>query len=109
MSEELTGWPAQVAQRYRALGIWSGQTLSEALAQSVVDHEAKVAVVDGERRLAYGQLWQRSEQLASGFAELGVHEQPPAGPLSRQEIDDIVERAIAEELARLSAPASKSA
>lgn len=49
------------------------------------------------------------DRLDSGFAELGVQEQPPAGPLSRQEIDDIVERAIAEELARLSAPASKPA
>ena len=49
------------------------------------------------------------DRLDSGFAELGAHEQPPAGPLSRQEIDDIVNRAIAEELARLSGPAPKTA
>ncbi len=43
------------------------------------------------------------EQLDSSFAELGIlGEHPLAGTaLSRQEIDDLIDRTIAEELARL--------
>ena len=43
------------------------------------------------------------DRLDAGFEELDdLDEQTPAGPpLSRQEIDDLVDRTLAEELARL--------
>lgn len=44
------------------------------------------------------------EQLDSSFTEMGVlDENPLAGTaLSRQEVDDLIDRAVTEELARLS-------
>jgi hypothetical protein len=49
------------------------------------------------------------EQLDSSFAELGIlDEHPLAGTtLSRQEIDDLIDRTVAEELARLNGPSQK--
>lgn len=43
------------------------------------------------------------EQLDSSFAEMGFLEEHPlrSGVLSRQEMDDLVDRSIAEELSRL--------
>jgi hypothetical protein len=43
------------------------------------------------------------ERLDAGIEDLGVpDEQPPSGaPLSRKEIDEVVEQVLAEELARL--------
>ncbi len=49
------------------------------------------------------------EQLDSSFSEMGVlDEHPLAGTaLSRQEIDDLIDRTVAEELARLTGPSPK--
>ncbi|HKI00364.1 MAG TPA: hypothetical protein VKK31_00145 [Thermoanaerobaculia bacterium] len=49
------------------------------------------------------------ERLDEGFEDIDVlGEQTPSGPpLSRQEIDDAVDRALAEELARLSGQGPK--
>ena len=49
------------------------------------------------------------EQLDSSFAEMGLlDEHPLAGTaLSRQEIDDLIDRTVTEELARLTAPSPK--
>jgi hypothetical protein len=45
------------------------------------------------------------DRLDSGYEELGLlNEAPVTAPLSRREIDDVIERALAEELARLSGP-----
>lgn len=49
------------------------------------------------------------EQLDSTFMEIGLLEDLPltGTVLSRQEIDDLVDRTLAEELARLSGPLPK--
>jgi len=49
------------------------------------------------------------ERLDAGIEDLGApDEQPPSGaPLSRREIEDLVEQVLTEELARLSGKNSK--
>jgi hypothetical protein len=49
------------------------------------------------------------ERLDAGIEDLGApDEQPPSGaPLSRREIDDLVEQVLTEELARLGGKNSK--
>jgi hypothetical protein len=49
------------------------------------------------------------EQLDSTFAEVGLLEDLPltGTVLSRQEVDDLIDRTVTEELARLSGPSPK--
>ncbi|OZM70606.1 (2,3-dihydroxybenzoyl)adenylate synthase [Amycolatopsis antarctica] len=66
------GWPAEFAARYRAAGYWTGATLG-----GILDERARVrpdapAVVDGDRRIGYGELAERVSRVAGGFAALGI-------------------------------------
>jgi len=48
------------------------------------------------------------DRLDSDLDDLGAGDQPPTGPpLSRQEIDDLVDRVLDEEVARLNGHAPK--
>ena len=50
------------------------------------------------------------ERLDGDLDDLGPGDHPPSGPpLSRREIDDLVNRALDEETARLTSPAKKKA
>lgn len=51
------------------------------------------------------------EQLDSSFAELGILDEHPltGTALSRQEIDDLIDRTVAEELARLTGSSPQKA
>ena len=70
--EGFVPWPAQTAQRYRELGLWTGETLSEMLDRSVAREPERLAVVDAQRRLTYRQLAERTRALARGLARLGI-------------------------------------
>ena len=65
-------WPADVAQRYRDLGLWAGVTLGDAIDRSIAEHADRVAVVDGARRVTYRQLGDLSDRLAHHLARRGV-------------------------------------
>ena len=49
-------WPPDVAQRYRARGHWTGETLGDAFDRSVAANAERVAVVEADRRLTYREL-----------------------------------------------------
>jgi hypothetical protein len=49
MIEGFTPWPADVAARYRAAGLWEGRTIAAVVAANAPVRGDKVAVVDGER------------------------------------------------------------
>ena len=66
-------WPDEAARRYRARGHWQGLTLGEAFDASVAAHRERVAVVDGARRLTYGQLGALVDRLAVHLAMRGIH------------------------------------
>ncbi len=65
-------WPESAAERYRSLGLWQGQTLSEWLAERAERFAERIAVVDGAERVSYRELAQRVEVLARGFHALGL-------------------------------------
>jgi 2,3-dihydroxybenzoate-AMP ligase len=67
-----TPWPAEVAERYRALGYWRGESLWELLAGSSRRHAERLAVVAGEVRWSYRELEKQALRLARGFTALGL-------------------------------------
>jgi 2,3-dihydroxybenzoate-AMP ligase len=67
-----TPWPEDDVARYRALGYWQGQTLSEMLRERAVTHGGHTAIVCGMRRWTYTELDTRVDQLMAGFVRLGI-------------------------------------
>lgn len=65
-------WPAEVAARYRAQGLWTDDTFASVLTQLAARHGERTAVVDAAVRLSYAELASRAEQLARGMAGLGI-------------------------------------
>jgi len=67
--EGMVPWPADITERYRARGYWTGETLGSAFDRSVAAHADRVAVVEGERRLTYRQLAGLVDRLARHLVE----------------------------------------
>lgn len=67
-----TPWPPELAELYRRLGYWRGETLGEMLRERAARYEGRVAIVSGERRLTYRELDERADRLAAGLRRLGV-------------------------------------
>jgi 2,3-dihydroxybenzoate-AMP ligase len=65
-------WPEAFAHRYRERGVWAGVTLGDAFDRSVAAHAARVAVVDGARRVTYAELGRLVDRLAAHFAARGI-------------------------------------
>ncbi|MBW4082989.1 (2,3-dihydroxybenzoyl)adenylate synthase [Paenibacillus sp. S150] len=65
-------WPVPLAERYRELGCWTGETFGELLKRKARQHGERTAVVSRESRLTYGELDNRADRLAAGFAALGI-------------------------------------
>jgi 2,3-dihydroxybenzoate-AMP ligase len=70
--EGFVGWPADVAARYRAQGLWEGVTIGEMFARSAQRWPDKVAVVHNERRLTYAELLAASRDLAARLGGIGL-------------------------------------
>ncbi|MFI9237765.1 (2,3-dihydroxybenzoyl)adenylate synthase [Streptomyces sp. NPDC053079] len=69
------GYPAEFAERYRAMGYWRGETFGQMLRDRAEKHPDRVAVVDpsGEgRRWTYGELDERADRLAAGLLARGI-------------------------------------
>ncbi|SDP28629.1 2,3-dihydroxybenzoate-AMP ligase [Streptomyces sp. cf386] len=68
-------WPEEFAARYRAAGHWRGETFGGMLRERAAAHPDRVALVDPapERRTwTYGELDERADRLAAGFAARGI-------------------------------------
>lgn len=65
-------WPADVAARYRELGLWEGKTFGTRLDEWADLYGTAVAVVDGDRRLTYRDLAVRATHLAHGLRGIGI-------------------------------------
>lgn len=74
VSADFTPWPDEVAQRYRRLGYWQGETLGAFLRARAEQHGERVAIVCGARRWTYRELDERADRLAAGLAQLGIAE-----------------------------------
>ena len=72
MLDGCTPWPADVADKYRALGYWQRITLADLLAQAVRRVPHKVAVVHGAERITYAALGDSVDRLACGLLDAGI-------------------------------------
>src|SRR5260370_41104485 len=72
MLEGVGPWPVEAAELYRKLGFGRGETMGECFDRSIAKNAARLAVVDGERRVTYRELGAMVERLALHFAERGV-------------------------------------
>jgi 2,3-dihydroxybenzoate-AMP ligase len=66
-------WTAADAARYRALGLWTGETFGGFLRERAARFAARTAVVGpGAQRWSYAELDARADAIAAGLAALGV-------------------------------------
>lgn len=77
MLEGVTPFPAEFAIRYRNKGYWQDRPLFDGFRDALSKYYSRVALVDGDGSVTYGQLDERSEQLARVLLDLGF------GPLDR--------------------------
>jgi 2,3-dihydroxybenzoate-AMP ligase len=71
MLEQCTTWPEEFARRYRQQGYWADITLHDMLAGSIRAAPERTALVQGERRMSYGQLGDAIDRLAGRLINLG--------------------------------------
>lgn len=60
-------FPLERAEAYRRRGLWTGETLGEALHQAARSHPGRTALVTGEGRLTHGELDERVEAFGAGL------------------------------------------
>lgn len=63
--------PADVA-RYRAAGWWQADTIPIALRRTWTAHPDRLAVATDERRITFGELDRRTDQIAAGLLDAGL-------------------------------------
>jgi 2,3-dihydroxybenzoate-AMP ligase len=65
-------WPDDVARRYRAEGYWRDVSIPHHFANLTAEAPARLALVDGARRLTRADIWARAERLAAHLHALGL-------------------------------------
>lgn len=61
-----------LAERYRSVGAWRGETIWAAFVATAARHPEKCWLVDGDRRTTFAAAAGDAERLAGGLARLGV-------------------------------------
>ena len=72
MSTDFTPWPSDVADHYRELGLWRGDTLGGLLRQWAARHPERTALVVADQRWTYTELDARVDRLAAGLHARGI-------------------------------------
>lgn len=72
MLDGCTPWPTGVADRYRALGYWQGESLADLPRQWAHEYAERAALVHGGERISYAELDRRIDRLAAGFRHHGI-------------------------------------
>lgn len=65
-------WPEALVARYRAAGHWRGETFPGFLRERAERHADDIAVVAGDVRLSYAQLWHEAGRIGAGLLALGL-------------------------------------
>ncbi|UOQ42592.1 (2,3-dihydroxybenzoyl)adenylate synthase [Halobacillus salinarum] len=65
-------WPEELAEHYREIGCWRGETFGSMLRQKAELYGNKTAITNGKRKITYAELDMQSNQLAAGFSKLGI-------------------------------------
>lgn len=72
MLEGFIPWPADYAARYIKEGYWENRTIADTVFDRCSSFANRVAIIDGERKLTYGDLKDKVEQLAAQFHLSGL-------------------------------------
>lgn len=65
-------WPPALVARYRAAGHWCGETFPGFLRERAERFAGDIAVVGGDTRLTYAQLWQEAGRIGAGLLAQGL-------------------------------------
>lgn len=65
-------WPDDLAAHYREAGHWRGETFPAFLRERAERYADDIAVVAGDVRLSYAQLWHEAGRIGAGLLALGV-------------------------------------
>ena len=65
-------WPDALVARYRAAGHWRGETFPAFLRARARECADAIAVVGGDTRWTYAQLWEQAERIAAGLLAQGL-------------------------------------
>ena len=65
-------WPEDRVTRYRAAGHWRGETFPAFLRERAQRYADEVAVVAGDVRLSYAQLWHEAGRIGAGLLGQGL-------------------------------------
>ncbi|MFL9585188.1 (2,3-dihydroxybenzoyl)adenylate synthase [Stenotrophomonas sp. AB1(2024)] len=65
-------WPPALVARYRAAGYWRGETFPGFLRERAAQFADDVAVVGGQTRLTYAQLWREAGRIGAGLLAGGL-------------------------------------
>ncbi len=68
----VVAYPEQLAERYRALQLWKGQSIPDWFEELAARFSNRTALVDGERRVSYAELARRARAVARGLSLAGV-------------------------------------
>lgn len=65
-------WPQELAERYRKLGYWRGETFPQLLRDRASAHPDRIAIVAGDARWTYGEFNDRARRFGAGLLALGL-------------------------------------
>jgi 2,3-dihydroxybenzoate-AMP ligase len=72
MLQGVVPFPEEFSRRYRARGYWSDKSLADEFKIVFQRYADRMAVIDGERRITYGELDRLSDNLALNLLASGV-------------------------------------
>ena len=72
IADGIVAWPPDFARRYRDAGYWAGIPLGTVVQGTAQARPDRVALVDGQLRLTYGELMARADGLASALWDAGL-------------------------------------
>jgi acyl-CoA synthetase (AMP-forming)/AMP-acid ligase II len=76
VERDVGGFPvrrsADTAARYGAAGYWRDETLADVARARTHEDPARTLLVEGERRISRGEVWEQARRLAAFFAARGL-------------------------------------
>lgn len=75
MSKSIFITPPELAARYREQGFWKDRTVYQRVREAALVEPGKIAFIDADRRITYGQLLETVDRIAGNLLELDL----PAG------------------------------
>ena len=73
MLEGFVPWPPEVADRYRAAGVWRGQSLLSLLQAPALADSSAPALIANDQHWTRGELWHQVARRATGFTRIGLN------------------------------------